>query len=119
MKSKKALKGHTEYNGSFFTEDLTQFRSKLLWYAKKQCDGRFVKCHTKNGDIYAKLKEAQEEDDDWVVIKTPEDFFKFDIEVDFSKLNDTYLKFSVLEHVDPLPIFNRFEELIDATVIKT
>ena len=105
----KVLKGHLKYNGSFFTEDLTQFRAKLLWYVKKKCDGRFVNCHTRNGDIYVKLKEAQGQEDDWVVFKTPEDLFKYHIDSDFSLINATYLKFTVLEHVDPLPVFNRSE----------
>ena len=41
--SKKHLKKHSEFKDSFFTENLTPFRSKLLCYLKHKCDGKLVK----------------------------------------------------------------------------
>ena len=115
IKSKKALKGHPTYGNSFITEDLTQYRSKLLWYIKKKCDGRFVNCHTRNGDIYVQLKEAQSQNDDWHKIKSPEDLFKFNIDVDYSVFNDEYLRFSILAPLDVISLNNRFDNLLEAT----
>ena len=119
IKSKKALKGNPDFNGSFITEDLTQFRSKLLWFVKKKCGGKFVNCHTRNGEIYAQLKDAQGDDDDFITIKSPEDLFKYDIDVDFNLINDNYLRFSVLEPLDTISVKNSFEQLLEAVQVPT
>ena len=111
--------GNPDFNGSFITEDLTQFRSKLLWFVKKKCGGKFVNCHTRNGEIYAQLKDAQGHDDDFITIKSPEDLFKYDIDVDFNLINDNYLRFSVLEPLDTISVKNSFEQLLEAVQVPT
>ena len=42
-----------KFKNTFLVEDLTPLRSKMLWYAKKQCDGKFKNCHTRDGRIKA------------------------------------------------------------------
>ena len=113
------MKGNPDFNGSFITEDLTQFRSKLLWFVKKKCGGKFVNCHTRNGEIYSQLKDAQGDDDDFITIKSPEDLFKYDIDVDFNLINDNYLRFSVLEPLDTISVKNSFEQLLEAVQVPT
>ena len=113
MLSKKHLKSHPQFNSSFITENLTPFRSKLLWYVKKKCNGHFVNVHTRDGNIKAQLKEAQGENDTWYTIKSPEDLFPHGIEVDFSLINAKYLRFQVHPMIDLAPIDNHFEELLD------
>ena len=111
MYSKKALRSHRSYGGSFITEDLTPFRSKLLWYLKNKIDGKLVNLHTRDGNIRAQKKEAQGEDDKWYVIRNPDDLFKIGITFNVSELNEDYLSFEVYDLVDTTPISNRFEEL--------
>ena len=115
MFSKRNLKKHPVYKNSFITENLTPFRSKLLWYVKKKCDGKFVKVHTRDGNIKAQLREAQEKDDKWYTIQTPDDLFKFGVDIDFKLLNENYFRFEVYEELKPTSTFNQFEELINST----
>ena len=92
--SKRHLKSHTSFHSSFITENLTPFRSKLLWYVKKKCDGRFVNVHTRDSNIKAQLNNAKDKDDDWITITSPDDLFKYDIKVDMSLINEKYFSFS-------------------------
>lgn len=110
--SKKQLKSHTQYGESFITEDLTPFRSKLLWYLKKKIDGKLVNLHTRDGNIHAQKKEAQGKDDQWYVIHNPDDLFAIGITFKPSDLNDYYISFEVHDQIDTTPISNRIEELI-------
>ena len=79
--SKKTLKKHSKYKGSFFTENLTPFRSKLLWYLKNRCDGKLVKLHTRDGDIKAQKKNEDGDEDTWYTIRNPDDVFKLGIDI--------------------------------------
>lgn len=129
IKSKKALKGSPKFNGSFITEDLTQYKAKLLWYAKNHCDGKFVKCHTRNGEVKAQLKSDQnlnhddenqgQEKINWITIKSPEDFFKHGVEVDYKLLNDKYVRFEILDQLDIENRKNELNQLINAITLKT
>ena len=86
--NKKALskKYSTKDNVVFLTEDLTALRSKLLNYVKNECDGKFKKCHTRNGVIKATYTN-DENDKDWKSIRCPDDLFKHGISsIDFGKL---------------------------------
>ena len=69
--NKKSLCTKEGFQDCFISEDLTPFRSKLLWYAKKKCDGKFVKVHTRDGLIKAKLKTAPDAKD-WITLKSPD-----------------------------------------------
>ena len=111
--SKKHLKSSSNFAGSFITENLTPFRSKLLWYVKNHCNGRFVNCHTRDGNITAQLNEAQGDNDPWVCIKSPEDLFQYNVNVNFKLLKEKYLRFQVHEMVDIVQIHNRFEKLLN------
>ena len=113
--SKRHLKSHSTYKDSFITENLTPFRSKLLWYVKKKCDGKFVKAHTRDGNIRVQLKEAQGDDDEWYFIKSPEDLFKFNVDFDFKLFNKDYYQFEVYDTIEPVSTFNQFEELLECT----
>ena len=54
--SKSKLKdcNSDKFKKAFITEDLTQFRSKLVNYVKNECNGKFVLCHTYIGIIRMK-----------------------------------------------------------------
>ena len=110
--SKRHLKTHPTYKDSFITENLTPFRAKLLWYVKNKCDGRFVKAHTRDGNIRVQLREAQGDDDDWHYIRSPEDLFKFNVDFDFKLFNKDYFQFEVYDTIKPASTFNQFEELL-------
>ena len=114
--SKKHLKSSPNYFKSFITENLTPFRAKLLWYVKNKCDGRFVNAHTRNGNINVQLKEACGQDDEWHIIKSPEDLFSHGVDVDLTCINK-YLSFQVHAQLDVVPIFNRYEALLSGTGI--
>ena len=111
--SKKHLKSNRNFAGSFITENLTPFRSKLLWYVKNHCNGRFVNCHTRDGNITAQLSDAQGENDPWVYIKSPDDLFQYNINVNFKLLKEKYLRFQVHPMIDIVHIHNRFEKLLN------
>ena len=104
LKAKSHLKNNDRYPDAFITEDITPLRSKLLYYIKNECEGRFVLCHTLNGRIRMK-KSAKyegkigknEEDEgigDWITISTPDDLFKHNVNLDFKKLNYLPLLFN-------------------------
>ena len=95
--SKSKLKQSEEYQNAFIAEDLTSLRSKLLRYVKNECEGKFVLCHTMNGKIrmkesaakHGKLLGSDEKDlgvGKWLTVVSPDDLFKFDIDVGFDKL---------------------------------
>ena len=86
---------------------------KLLWYTKKKCNGQFVNCHTRNGDIYAQSKDAQGKDDKFFIIKSPEDLFKHGIDVEYSVFNDGYLRFPILQPLVPTSAQNCFSWLTE------
>ena len=107
LNSKSKLKNNQVYPSAFITEDLTPLRSKLLYYVKHHCDEKFVMCHTRNGNIlmkksanyskaqHSKSTEKVEGMGDWLVVSTPDDLFKLDIDVDFTKLNYKPLLFNL------------------------
>ena len=112
MFSKKNLKKHPQYKDSFFTENLTPFRSKLLWYLKHKCGGKLVNLHTRDGDIKCQKKDANGIDDDWYTIRNPDDAFKLNVDIDLSDFNEKYFKFQVYDLIDATPISNMFTELM-------
>ena len=85
-----------KFKNAFITEDLASLRAKLLRYVKEECDGRFAKVHTINGNII--MKETSDENDDndksnengnamWLKIETPDDLHRYGVDIDFLKLN--------------------------------
>ena len=47
-------KDRKSFKDAFVVEDLTSLKKKLLYYVKKECDGKCVHCHTYNGKIRMK-----------------------------------------------------------------
>ena len=82
---------------AFRVKDLTQGRQKLLNYVKKKCEGKFVLCHSYNGrkrtkklTQFHRKTDGNEKGDgveEWININSPNDLFKRDIDVDFTKLD--------------------------------
>ena len=58
--AKSKLKNSQEFSKAFISEDLIPLRSKLMQYVKKECNNKFVLCHTINGNIRMK-KSAKKE----------------------------------------------------------
>ena len=110
IKSKRKFREKVEENGpekfknAFFVEDLTPLRSKLLWYAKNECNRKFINCHTKEGKILAQTKESQP--GEWISLSSPEDFHKHNIDVDIDVINARLKKIQVLKHVSFEPLSN-------------
>ena len=110
--SKSKLKNcnNGKFNNAFITEDLTPLRSKLLNYVKNDCDGKFVLCHTYNGRIRMKRSAREqgvltdggkdEGTGNWIVISSPDDLFRLDVDVDFAKLNYKPLLINRDDHYD-------------------
>ena len=96
-------KGKVKFSKAYIAEDLTPFRSKLLWYAKKMCDGKFTKCHTRNGKIKAKLT-SNPNAKEWITIANPDDFHAHNIDVDIDTINQGMKKFKIMKCFDA-PVF--------------
>ena len=112
--SKRHLKKHPSFKNSFFTENLTPFRSKLLWYIKNKCDGKFVNVHTRDGNINVQLKGEHEKTDPWYIIRSPEDLWKkFGVVVNLKHINENYLRFEVYEQIE-IESHNRFQDLLES-----
>ena len=96
--AKKKLKENAIYKSAFITEDLTPLRVKLLRYAKEECEDNFVLCHAINGAIRMKKlaykngfpldeNEKYQGTGNWLYVKSPDDLFRYDENINFSKLN--------------------------------
>ena len=105
MFSKSKLKNLSKYNNVFITEDLTALRLKLFHYVKEAGKGKYVQFHTMNGKIRMKKSEraagkqlAPDERDQgtgsWLYINSPDDLFKFNIDVNFEKIGYSQLYFN-------------------------
>lgn len=111
--SKSKLKNceNSTFENAFITEDLTPLRSKLLHYVKNYCEDEFVLCHTYNGRIRMKksARKYGELDDDekdegignWLMVSSPDDLFRHNIDVDFAKLDYKPLMLNI-EHDDEI-----------------
>ena len=105
MYKKSKLKVHPNFNGVYLTEDLTSLRAKMLKYVKEVAKNKFILFHTINGKIRMKrsAREAgtitnNERDTgtgNWLTIDSPDDLFKYGMNIDFDKLNYTPLKFNI------------------------
>ena len=88
-----------KFSKAYIAEDLTPWRSKLLWYAKKKCDNKFVKCHTRNGKIKAKLA-SNPDSKEWLTIANPDDFFTHlgtGTSLDIDALNNGMRKYKIMK----------------------
>ena len=102
--AKSKQKNSQEFLNAFLLEDLTLLRSKLLQYVKKECNNKNLLCHTNNGNIRMKKSAKKEgligvnEKDfgtsPWLVVSTPDDLFKHNVDINFSKLNYQPLLFN-------------------------
>ena len=96
--SKSKLKNSAEFQNVFISEDLTPLRFKLLQYVKKENNNNFVLCHTINGNIRMKKSakkagliqehEKDEETGPWLNVSCSDDLFKYNVDIDFVKLNE-------------------------------
>ena len=102
--AKSKLKNSAEFQNVFISEDLTPLRFKLLQYVKKENNNNFVLCHTINGNIRMKksakkagLIQEHEKDEgtgSWLNVSCPDDLFKYNVDIDFVKLNYKPLLFN-------------------------
>ena len=82
LTNKRELKNIEGRQHVFVCEDLTPLRYKLLKYMQKSCSDTFTSCYTRNGNIKAKLKATEK----WVTVTSPDDLFKYGIDVDFKQM---------------------------------
>ena len=105
MYKKSKLKVQPNFNGAYLMKDFTSLRAKMLKYVKEVGKNKFVLFHTINGKICMKrsAREAgtitnNERDTgtgNWLTIDSPDDLFKYEMNIDFDKLNYTPLKFKI------------------------
>ena len=106
LHAKSKLKEADIPNDIFITEDLTPLCIKLFYYLKNECCNQFVMIHTYNGKI--RMKKAAQQTDvesnshnqdkgigNWLTVTSPDDLFKFNIDIDFKKLNYNLLNFNI------------------------
>ena len=67
-----------------------------MWYAKKLCGVKFVKCHTRDGRIKAELK-TDPDAPEWITISTLDDFHKHSLDVNIDLVNNGLRKIHVLK----------------------
>ena len=94
-------KQSVKFQEAFLVEDLTPLRSKMLWYAKKQCNGKFKNCHTRDGRIKAQRTDTE----DWVTLSNPDDFHRYGVNVDINIMNKGLRKIQILKDLE-LPKFS-------------
>ena len=90
MYTKSLLKESSVYENACIAKDLTPLRARLLNYVKEECDGKFIKFRTINGNI--RIMEAEcghinAGKNKWLIVKLPDDLFHLGIDIDFRKLN--------------------------------
>ena len=113
VKKKKNLqnvakeKNIDKLKNAFIVEDLTQLRSKLLWYAKNQCSGKFINCHTKEGKILAQIANSGK--DEWVSLSNPDDFHQHGIDVNVDVINKNLHRIQILKDFE----FSTLSNLLD------
>ena len=121
MLHKKKLEKNSQFKaqGRFFTEDLTPFRNKLLWYTKnhvKDANGAniFYHVHTREGKIKARKKGGDTRK--WITITSPDDFLAHGHTVNLDLLNKDFKQFQVLKHLkyDDTPLINLLDECTNA-----
>lgn len=105
LQNKRIINGTKEgrFGKLFIAEDLTQMRSRLVWYIKEKFSEKFSNVHTRNGTI--KMKITANNDNKWVSVNNPDDLFKhLDDENDFDidEFNDGLYSFKILPQL-PLP----------------
>ena len=61
------------FKNLFIAEDLSPFRSRLMWTIKQKFEENFVNVHTRNGTIRMK-RDAK--DENWLKINNTDDLFK-------------------------------------------
>ena len=79
-------------------------------YVKNDCEGKFVLCLTYNGRIRMKKSALEqgvltdgskdEGTGNWIVISSPEDLFRLDVNVGFSKLDNKPMLINEVSHCD-------------------
>ena len=93
VSSKKKLKDSARFSNVYVAEDLTSLRAKLLRYVKDECNNQFEQIHTKNGSILMKTSAETDESQPnerkgkWIKIDSPDDLYRYNIDIDFKKLD--------------------------------
>ena len=93
MYKKSKLKVHPNFNGVYLTEDLTSLRAKMLKNVKEVAKNKFILFHTINGKIRMKRsareagtitnKERDTGTGNWLTIDSPDDLFKYGMDIRF------------------------------------
>ena len=68
----------------------------MLWYTKKQCNGKFKNCHTRDG----RIKAQRTDNEDWVTLSNPDDFHRFGVNVDIDIMNKGLRKIQILKDLE-------------------
>ena len=105
VKKKKSFRQNDKranLKNAFIVEDLTPLRSKLLWYAKHQCNGKFINCHTKNGKILAQT--SQSKPNEWISLSNPDEFPAHGIKLDLELINNGLRKMKILDTQEFVPL---------------
>ena len=105
MYKKSKLEVQPNFNGAYLMKDLTSLRAKMLKYVKEVGKNKFVLFHTINEKICMKRSaweagtitnnERDTGTGNWLTIDSPDDLFKYGMNIDFDKLNYTPLKFKI------------------------
>ena len=91
ISSKKKLKDSAKFSN--VAEEMTSLQAKLLRYVKDECNNQFEHIHTKNGSILMKTSaetdesQPNERKDKWIKIDLPDDLHRYNINIDFKKLD--------------------------------
>ena len=123
MLNKKKLDKNARFKaqGRFFTEDLTPFRNKLLWYTKNHVkdptdanSNLFYHVHTREGKIKARKKGGDARK--WITITSPDDFLTHGHTVNVGILNEGFNQFKILEQLnyDDTHLTNLLDECTNA-----
>ena len=93
ISSKNNLKDCVRFSNIYVAEYLTSLRAKLLRYVKDECNNQFEQIHTKSGSILMKTSSETDESQQnerkgqWIKIDSPGDLYRYNIDIDFKKLD--------------------------------
>ena len=93
ISSKKKLKDRARFSNVYVAEDLISLRAKLLRYVKNECNNQFEQIHTKSGSTLIKISAETDESQPnerkgkWIKIDSPDDLYRYSIDIDFKKLD--------------------------------
>ena len=116
--NKRVINGATKgkYKDVFIAEDLTPMRSRLVWFMKNRCRTKFTKLHTRDGVIRAKKEGRDSDNDPWLLVRNPDDLFKYLDEgdvFDIKEFNAGLHGFKVLPDIPDTNVYDGLLELLE------